>query len=151
MLFGTGVVIVRQEVVAVPDGLDEDENTPQRCRDDGYEERLAAALGADAGRDREVGEHERDDREHDQCRKFPARPIDAKRLLAVGDHLCMVHRCEHRSDERRNAAHEQPGLFADGGGEHEQSCGFERGECHPVVDEMCHGHLYRVDRNPGGM
>ena len=55
MLFGTGMVIVRQEVVAVPDGLDEDENAPQHRRDDRYEERLAAAVGADAGRDREVG------------------------------------------------------------------------------------------------
>ena len=40
MLVGTGVVIVRQEVVAVPDGLDEDEDAPQRCRDEGREQRL---------------------------------------------------------------------------------------------------------------
>ncbi len=31
MFIGTGVVIVRQEVVAVPDRLDEGENAPQHC------------------------------------------------------------------------------------------------------------------------
>ena len=85
VLVRVGVVVGRQEVVAVPDGLDEHEDAPERRRNDGGEHGLAAAVCADFGRDREVGEHEGDDREHDQRRETASRPVDAERLLAVGE------------------------------------------------------------------
>ena len=64
----------------------------------------------------------------------------AERLAnPVGDHLGMVHRGEHGRNERRTAAHEQPGLLAEGGRENEHRRGCDWGEHRPAAQEACHG------------
>jgi hypothetical protein len=102
-------------------------------------QRLHAGAARDEQRQQQGGLDHGDGKGEHKCAERLADP--------VGDHLGMVHRGEHGRNEHHSAAHEQPGLLADGGRETENRRGCDWGEYRPAVQEVCHG----VNAAEGGL
>ena len=85
----------RQEVVAVADGLHEDEDAPERERGDAGEGELRRRCRRARRAGREARQHERQRRQRDQRGERRGRALEAERLLVVAEAADQQAQADH--------------------------------------------------------